>query len=135
MTLIELRDALAKAAGPSRELDGRLFAHLGGEKFQNAWWDAKATSPRGSSDKSVSDKTRGYAPRYTASIDAAVTLLEPWMEYTLSTLYGVADFECPLNAGDAGVQSFSVRRKDGNAVLAICQWRVEYEIAKAGGAS
>lgn len=99
--LTALRDDLAATTGPSDTLDCRISEVVFGE-FRTS--------------------------HFTASIDAAVTLVADWMEYQISTLYGVASFECPMNAGEAP-WNFVVRRKDDNTILAICQWRVEYELA------
>lgn len=98
---------------------------------------AKATGPNWQLDEAISQTVLGLPPSgtagprpFTSSHDAAMRLLEPWMEYRISTLYDIADFECPLNGGDLSFP-VTVRRKDGSVTLAICQWRVEYELQKA----
>ena len=59
------------------------------------------------------------APRYTTTWDAAFTLLLEGAEYSISTLYGIADVELPLNSSD--VDSQHVRRLDCNAILAFVE--------------
>ncbi len=55
-------------------------------------------------------------PPYTRSIDAAITLLPEGAEYTITTLYGVANVEVGFNFPDG---SFNARREDGNVILAL----------------
>jgi len=59
-------------------------------------------------------------PRYTASIDAAVALVEkklPGAEYSISTLYHLAQVELPLNAHEgpqaAAIELEKALRTDG----------------------
>ena len=54
---------------------------------------------------------------YTTSIDAALTLMPEGWEYEITTLYGVAHVELPLNTND--IPSVG-RREDGNVPLALC---------------
>lgn len=56
------------------------------------------------------------------SVDSALGFMTkalPGAEYSITTLYGIAQVELPLNNSDGG--SFSTRREDGNVQLAICQ--------------
>jgi hypothetical protein len=57
------------------------------------------------------------APAYTTSLDAALSLLPEGAEYSIGTLYGVADVELPLNFNSREPER--VRRKDGNVILAV----------------
>ena len=56
---------------------------------------------------------------YSTSIDAALTMLGEGWEYEITTLYGVAHVELPLNANDIDPQIG--RRVDGNVPLALCE--------------
>jgi hypothetical protein len=59
-----------------------------------------------------------YQPTpYTSSIDAALTIALPWMEYRIETLYGPCAVEMPLNCND---ETQSARREDGNVPMTIC---------------
>ena len=64
---------------------------------------------------------------YTTIIDAALKLLGEGWEYEITTLYGVAHVELPLNANDIDPQIG--RRVDGDVPLALCE-----AIMKARGA-
>ena len=55
-------------------------------------------------------------PPYTASLDAALTLIPDGAEYEISTLYGLARVDLPLNG-----EPITVNRKDGNVVLALVE--------------
>lgn len=68
-SLIELRDALAKATGPDRMLDARLFVALSPSPF-SIYEDCIMAQQGGFSARVEFDDV----PKYTRSIDAAVTL-------------------------------------------------------------
>lgn len=130
MTRAELIAALEAATGPSRELDVRIFAlsndpaiirepgdHRGrgivtwalsrwikeeGCDASPVWWEYLAGCVQ--------------APRYTSSIDTALTLVPEGVEWSISTLYGVALVDVGLNS-DYPARG---RRQDGNVPLALC---------------
>jgi hypothetical protein len=122
--LLQLRDKLVKATGPDAALMYEFseaiseWRNLGG-----GWREHKATGLR------QRYHFGGY-PDWMKSIDAALALIPEGAEYQISTLYGIADFECPLNGGDDDLP-ITVRRRDGSVPLAICEWRIEYELARA----
>lgn len=58
-------------------------------------------------------------PLYTTSLDAALTLRPDGAEYSISTLYGTATVELPLNGGAQASEVW--QRKDGNVILAFVQ--------------
>jgi hypothetical protein len=130
--LEDLRDRLARATGPDRKLDISLAPIAGWQPLKSRmhdgvfWWVEPGCDPDVSPFNS---KVHTRPPEFSASRDAADTLRPDWAEYNLSTLYGIASFECPLNGGDEN-PPLHVRREDGNVVLAICQWRIEYELAQ-----
>lgn len=100
MSRDELIAALEKATGPDRALDFAILVTVAGIRPEIA-----------------RHMNRADAPAYTSSIDAALALLEPGWELTISTLYGFADVELPLN--DTRVPPIHVRRLDGSIPLAI----------------
>lgn len=114
-------ERLEKATGPDRELDCLLAVAIGGfhtkpPKYEGGdvlycRYDQDGTliMPGQAGDMMV--------PRYTASIDAALTLMPPGWEFELTNLYGVASATVPLNVND--VTQVTRRRKDGNIVLAL----------------
>jgi hypothetical protein len=96
---------LEEATGPDRELDARVHRAATGAEY--------LISSR--SGPVLNDGSP--IPPYTESIDAALTTLEDGWEYSISTLYSVAEVELPLN--DARIDPVRVRRPDGNVALAI----------------
>lgn len=102
MSLIE---RLEKAT-EDRELDAAVYEARVGEV-----WNDFLSGPWAADGKS-------RVPFYTSSIDAALSLVPEGAEYSITTLYGLAMVEVPLNFTDVDPQSAT--RKDGNVPLAIC---------------
>lgn len=112
-TYAALIERLEKVTGPDRQLDGdialavgytrREHEHLVGYRF----WQYSAPG-------------RGEVPlpHYTAHIDDALKTLEPGWEFTISTIYGFADVELPLN--DTRIAPVQVRNLACNVPAAIC---------------
>jgi hypothetical protein len=69
--LLALAERVAVASGPDRELDADVYEALGGA----------LTKIRGTTKRRLADRYNGRdVPRYTASIDAALTLVpEGWL--------------------------------------------------------
>lgn len=123
--------------GPDRELDAALWLAMtpGATRriirvkhaHSDAEWDIHETR----------DATGGRlvsVPAYTASLDAALGLVErvlPGAEYELTTIYGVARATLPLNCSDT-VYPETGERKDGNMPLAICAALLKALIAQEG---
>lgn len=97
MTLTDLIAALERAEGPSRELDSAIAAHVGEavmpfQPDEHAWMckDGQGgwmpiTRP-GSRPHTINDR---YVPRYTASLDAALTLVpEGWASASINDRRG-----------------------------------------------
>jgi hypothetical protein len=121
--LTALLERVEKAESASRELDG-LIAKAFGELPAEAWWMTENVYGE-DAEQWVSGgygKYKFYEPEpYTASIDAALALVEkklPGAEYDITTLYGIAGVELPLNDHN-GPQT--ARRRDGNIPLAIIE--------------
>ena len=70
MTLISRLEA---AESGSRELDGDIFQLTGGGAWEAAC--SRASQPCGAPEATVVREARDYAPHYTTSLDAAVTLM------------------------------------------------------------
>jgi hypothetical protein len=81
----DLIERLGKAEGPDRELDGDIFAAAGGAAWEEAY--RLAQEPCGCPhDVAVRDAKSRYSPRYTASLDAALSLVpEGWIWDVAST--------------------------------------------------
>jgi len=125
-SLTELRERVERATGPDRELD----IEIAGALFELSRLTKKLQRSLGFRPGSVEpqiiirDRFAGAdtepIPYYTASIDAALALVErklPGAEYDITTLYGVAHVDLPLNYSDQS--SECGRRADGSVPLAI----------------
>lgn len=118
-----LIERLEKATAPDRELDCEIalatgrFRKLppkyegGDDRYALIQPDGGMMEPGQAGDMLV--------PRYTGSIDAALKVGEAGWEYSISTLYGIADVEIPLN--DSTVQPVRVRREHGHVPTALCE--------------
>jgi hypothetical protein len=106
--LATLEQRLVEAVGPDQEIDGLLWNFIDERTLV-------ALDDRGQTDRIAYD----IAPPYTSSIDAAVALVErvlPGAEYEITTRYGPAHVQLPLN----GDECSDGRREDGNVPRAIC---------------
>src|SRR4051812_14674583 len=117
-----IRDVIARldaAHEPDRELDAEIWLALHPD-----WLAYPRDDREGSVGWTTPKDGRAYLPyHYTDSIDDALTLVEPRVEYSISTLYGIADVELPLN--DGGLSS-TVRREDGSVPFALCVAALQY---------
>ncbi len=113
-----LRDRLAKATGPSIELDGALATLILGWR-QNRNLPSCWMSP-------TSSALHAHPPRLTASIDAAVTLVPKTWDWAAgaTTIRSWASL-----TGEDHRDCYDAR--GATPALALCLARVEYEIAKA----
>lgn len=68
--------------------------------------------------RAVYDEDIVKCRHYTASIDAALALLEPGWEFSISTMYGIAHVELPLN--DTRIGTVVARLKSGDVAIALC---------------
>lgn len=107
-TLLDLATRCEKATGPDQELDrliwAAVFAPAGAyverSRF-NGEWCIYAGVDRKGDPRLWEWRGREKAPQpVTNSIDAAMLLGEPGAEISISTLYGVARVEYPLNFAD-----------------------------------
>ncbi len=108
-----LADRIEQAEGPSRELDAEIALLVGAPCGRRSGW-----SNADNGDYYVIDEC---APAYTASIDAALTLVPEGMrdEIEITTLYQVARVAINLNHGpDDGPYYGSNARN--SIPLAIC---------------
>jgi hypothetical protein len=84
MTRDEVIAALEAATGPDRELDAALFEYVGLTELQERHC-RQWCSQNGRTDLTRAHYIRTWAPDYTASIDAAMTLVQ---EGSFLDLYG-----------------------------------------------
>ena len=101
MTREELIAALEKATGPSRDLDAAIFAHVGLTEFQERHC-RQWCGQNGRTDLTRGHYLAAWAPDFTRSIDAALTLVpEGWrwsLDWTQRSGYqdcGRADLYAP----------------------------------------
>jgi hypothetical protein len=110
---------------PNRDLDGDLYWALERQRAEHTYWTGALGMPRalpanfrptGLGAASV----RVMSPAYTASLDAALGLVErvlPGAEVEITNLYGVAMATLPLNFSGASYQS--CRLTSGNLAMAV----------------
>lgn len=144
--LKELRERLVTATGPDRDVDRFIHRDVRGlclhinQTLEGAQSDtgftcddcgADSWGNRGKDGQRLNDRV----PAYTASLDAAVTLVPDGMWWMFAKgkarptepLYGVMFFK-EGTAEEVGPGA----EHDSSLTLALCLARVEYEIAKAG---
>jgi len=109
-----LSDAVLFAAGWRINYGAEQLKGLSPEDLADAY-DGGCWYPPGEKFNWIHGHLR---PDPTRSLDAAMTLLEPGVEYEISTLYGLGHATVGLNLSDEG-GPWSVRRKDGNVILAL----------------
>lgn len=120
--LLSLADRCEAAIEPDRTLDREIAFGCGWHRLSDEYgasaghwvspgdwkrkqeWDGWTSSP--------------HLPRFTESLDAAVTLFADGGEFNISTIHGVAHVEYPLNISD-GAPSHG-RHVGGVITLAIC---------------
>lgn len=123
MNCEELIATLERADGPSREVDAGIAILLAPKTFfgkeVREWY---ATSGcRWLNCETVDGYLHSQAapvPKFTASIDAALTLVPEGVEWELTTIYGEARAEVGLN--NTNGMHETGRRKDGNIPIALC---------------
>lgn len=139
----ELIERVEKATGPDRRIDAAIAAAIGDLDEFDPHGFVVPVRYRVSDDELRVEAWTGEGkdawrqasrlPRnYTGSIDTASTLREPGWEYTISTLYGIAHVELPLN--DTRISPIHVRREDGNVPAAICEAALKARAALASSA-
>ena len=121
MTDATLIQRLEAATGPSRELDAEIERAVQ-RCDPGAWYDAKEDcllwdEERDFGSTVAYERCGQYLPDYTASIDAALTLVPDGMEYEITTLYGIARVAVGLNAEPG---PFYAEDPSGNVAIALC---------------
>src|SRR5216684_2962906 len=125
MTPAEIIAKLEAATEGSRELDGDIAEALGlpaiattgifhVQRRENR--EGYGLVDRAEWGRDLPTYFSWKAPEFTTSLDAALTLVPEGAEYAISTLYGLALAELPLNSDNPQ----KAQRRDGNVPLAIC---------------
>lgn len=130
--LLELRDRLAKATGPDRELDADLWLALNNKRDENV--GDPSFRKRGSVllyDIKGDDRLNWFdVPKLTEGLDAAVTLVPDKQGYMLRDYRdGAASALINYPPRAAMKQTACV---GSTPALALCLARIEYELAKEG---
>lgn len=102
--LLELAERCEQATGPDRELDAAAH-EAAGLPFVMEYWTESDTTPQ---------RNLSHVPRYTASLDAVLTLVPEGRDFTLDRITPCGSL-APCNA--------SIARCSGNAAtpaLALC---------------
>ncbi len=113
----DLIERLEKATGPDREIDAALVKALCPDALVSQYL-ASDEEPSVFHAQSLGISDRSDVPRYTASLDAALTLVEralPGTEWAVSTLYGVNHAEVDMN-GEEPVTA----RDAATPAIALC---------------
>lgn len=118
----ELIARLAENIGQDRQLDLAIHIALDrcdptsayDEEGDCATWG----EPREFGSAIVTEHLSIDFPRYTGSLDGALSIAETGWEYSISTLYCIARVELPLN--DTRIQSESAEHKGCDVPRAIC---------------
>lgn len=143
LALLELRDRLAKATGPNRELDADIHAFIAG-RITHHLLPAGYTMAAGADHRLAKapyiTRDRGPSSAYTASIDAAVTLWPNGYPSLEARLYDDRAVRWISHVATPDWKRWSPVSNDwcnifegsqaANQALAICLARIEYEIAK-----
>ncbi len=131
--LLDLRDRLAKATGPDRDLDARLHALA---TFSDPKWTCTfpENNEMGSYLVHNRDWCAGGPPiisynvaRFTQSLDAAVTLVPEGCEWLRKSILAMTIVQMDVRNDGWG------RHFDAGAAtpaLALCLARVEYELSQ-----
>lgn len=116
----ELVERLEKATGPDRELDRDILRYVSGRVVRDETFIYGPKHGKREIETVYPFRLAcWFAPRFTASIATALSASEPGWEYSISTLYGIAEVEIPLN--DSHVTPVRVRREHGNVPVALCE--------------
>lgn len=121
-----LIERLAAAQGPSRELDAEIAYFAIGEPRGNRYWQWRGMQPKDAANVTIADYWRARAPKFTESIDAALTLVpEGWALLRLDQYY---DQNNPSMGWGAKLRCYERpetgliigERLGGNPALALC---------------
>ena len=89
--MTDLIARLEKLTGPDREVDAEIFAEITGNVRSQDYWRFTGLRTKGEADDvAFSAYCKYRALRYTASLDAALSLVPEGWEWELSWLAGVA---------------------------------------------
>lgn len=126
--LSSLLKRVEAATGPDRELDAAIHVALSRTIATDddlIYFSVPTKEDRCAPGtywrKSRSGMSLRTSDLYTSSLDASLALVEemlPGAEYQISTLYGIADVELPLNYAQSECIG-RARREDGDVPLAV----------------
>ena len=111
MSIQDLIERLEKATGPDRELDEDIAHAVGVRSVMQ--WDHEACGGDGSFEHMF--------PRYTYSIDAALTLVPEGWEWRIDGGY-LPDrhYACVMNMGLVSEPQFTVDKTPSTPAIALC---------------
>lgn len=122
----DIIERLEKATGPDRELDCQIAATVEPHRFDSPGFpESRPIPPFTLIDGGGCIRFEGggimdtrFFPRVTASLDAAIALVEarlPGAEFELTTIYNIAQARLPLN----GPHEFHGRSEVGSLPIAM----------------
>lgn len=115
--LAKLADRIERAEGPSRELDAEIALAAGWTERVHGNPSFKVRSCQDPTGKQYQHGLVAWAPRYTASIDAAMTLVPEPAEWTLSV---VNDEPCLVTIPAPGTMGDAIHTLAATPALALC---------------
>lgn len=137
----ELIARLEKLSGPDRAIDAAIWELVDPEAFAVTKSHRRAFTNRDwtpeEQTREATSKAREYAPYYTASIDAALTLVPDGFSYHINFgrhIGGASCWLCPEGPDSGGVAD--PRSADGNhshAAIALCIAALRSRASKDGG--
>jgi hypothetical protein len=138
MTLAELREEVEKATGPDRELDALIVVELEGWTFQKFKGDSRPywRTPKNSNQESWFMRENNGPPLYTASIEAAIALIEKmltgenWQITSGATAIGSGPFVMHYSARVFGETGDNPAYDKPTPALALCSALLAALIAK-----
>lgn len=125
--LLKLRDRLKAATGPDVSIDNAIFATL-----RNATWYEEPRGFRSGTLRWEDGSRVGVrdVPAHTASLDAAVTLVDGEDRFWRVGHDGEGPDPSAFKAEFLAVPARKVEATADTPALALCLARVEYELAK-----
>lgn len=134
MALAALIEKLEQATEGSRELGEKCLLACGWTKVQVGYWLGPQYWWAAPDNRSSFNHDHFHRHNPLTSMDAAISLIEPGVEWEVSTIYHIARATVGLNTGDSPGTCYG-ERKDCNVALALSIAAVKYVKARKEAAT